>query len=121
MTESHYCPHTGDPPGAAPGDTGDHWTRAYQVQIELGKLSPKMADALYELAHTRPGNEVARLVAAAIHAAVLADRAARVGRRQCPTCGGSGYYPEPGNPHPSGMCNQCDGTGCELVYLSGGG
>jgi len=49
-----------------------------------------------------------------------AEFAARVGRRQCPTCGGSGYYPYPGNPHPSGVCNQCDGTGCELVYLSGG-
>ena len=131
LTESDHCPLSGDAPGPAPDDRGDHWARAYQVQIELGKLSPRMADALYELAHTRPRNEVARLVAAAIHTAVLADRKARagrpsaldarLGRRMCPTCGGSGYYPYPGNPHPNGMCDQCDGTGHELVVLSTGG
>lgn len=106
MSESDYCPLSGDRP-AEPED---------RAAAEVDYYRRLLAEA--QARESALQTELARLRLIAERRSALD---ARFGKRQCPTCGGSGYYPYLGNPHPNGMCDQCDGTGCEIVYLSAGG
>lgn len=48
-----------------------------------------------------------------------AELEGRLWLRQCPTCGGGGYYPEPANPDPSGLCRHCLGAGHHPIPAGG--